>query len=276
MLVQPNGEFFPDAFAPEPGAVARLFSRMVSYAPLASDLPVELAFVGDSSEGHAGGCGSGACGVKPGSRAAAGAVDDLGDRYRVSVPVSDVSHPVLLTTALARAVGNLVLLEAGDDDTGPTTVEVCAGLCGFGVLVAAGSEVWAKSCGGLSGVRATVLGVEEAAAVLAVFAAVHRVSPSEARRHLETTQREAFDDAFCWVESNPLLIETLCDRPALLQGGAFELEPPRGIVGRWLHKRRLEQDLRPAAAAPRAVLSEDQRRRLEEARALVEEVLGER
>jgi hypothetical protein len=181
----------------------------------------------------------------------------------------------LLTTTLARAVGSLVLLEAGDDDTGPATAEVCASLCGFGVLIAAGSEVWAKSCGGLSGVRGTVLGVEEAAAVLALFAAVHGVSHSEARRHLEATQREAFDDAFCWVESNPLLVETVRDRPSLLDGGAFELEPPRGIVGRWLHRRRLERDMRAPAAAPKPVLSEAQRRRMEEARALVDEVLGE-
>jgi hypothetical protein len=276
VLVQPTGDFFPDAFSPEPRAIARLLSRMISYAPLASDLPVELAFTGaDEEQGHAGGCGSAGCGVRAGGHAAGGAVEDHDDRYRVSVPVSDVSHPVLLTTALARAVGSLVLLEGGDDDVSPATAELCATMCGLGVLLAAGSAVWAKSCGGLTGMQATALGVDETAAALALFVAVHGVSASEARRHLETTQREAFDDASCWVESNPLLVETLRDRPALLEGGAFDLEPARGIVGRWLHKRRLERDLRQPASSPRPALTDAQRRRIEEAKALVEEVLGE-
>jgi hypothetical protein len=147
------------------------------------------------------------------------------------------------------------------------------------VLLANGSAVWAKSCGGLRMAQASVLPVEEAAVALALFVAVHGRKASEARAHLGATQREALDLAFAWTDSNPLLVETLRDRPALLEGGAFEIEPVRGMLGRWLHKRKLDKEMRAhsahstvAAAAP--PVSEEKRRRLEEARALVDEVLG--
>jgi hypothetical protein len=274
-LLQPTGEFFPDAFAPDPQGVARLLARMTTYAPLAADLPLELAFLA-ADAGHGGGCGSGACGSPGGERVRAGLVDELDDRYRVTVAAADVAHPVLLATSLARAVGGLVLFEAGEapGDVDPATSEIAAAMCGFGVLLSAGSAVWGKSCGGLSVAQATALSVEEAAVVLALFLAVHGHSALDARRHLDATQREALDHATAWTESNPLLVETLRERPALLEAGAFELEPTRGLLGRWLHKRRLERELR-APPAPRATLSEAQRRRMEEARALVDDVLGE-
>jgi hypothetical protein len=148
-------------------------------------------------------------------------------------------------------------------------------MCGFGVLLSAGSAVWSRSCGGLTCVQATALSVEESAAALALFTAVHAVDPPAARRHLETTQREAFDDARDWADSNPLLVETLRDRPALLEGGAFDLEPTRGVVGRWLHKRRLERDLRTQVVRPKVAPTAAQQRYLDEAKALVEETFGE-
>jgi hypothetical protein len=273
VLLQPTGDFFPDAFAPDPQGVARLLARMMTYAPLAADLPLEIAFVeGGESRGQGGGCGSAACGSRGGADVRAGLVADLGDRYRVSVAVADVAHPVLLATSLTRAIGELVLLEAGEvtEVVDAVASEIAAAMCGFGVLLSAGSAVWAKACGGLTVARATVLSVEEAAVVLALFVAMHGASESDARRHLETTQREALDHAWAWVESNPLLVETLRDRPALLESGTFDIEPVRGLLGRWLHKRGLEKALR-APLAPRAPISEAKRRRLEEARALVEE-----
>jgi hypothetical protein len=122
-----------------------------------------------------------------------------------------------------------------------------------------------------------VLSVEEASVALALFCAVHGVKPSAARAHLGATQREAFDHATAWTESNPYVVESLRDRPAVLEGGLFTLEPVRGLLGRWLHKRKLDRELRSPDAAPAspAPISDDKRRRLEEARALVDEVLGE-
>jgi hypothetical protein len=270
-LLQPTGEFFPDAFAPDAQGVARLLGRMLTYAPLASDLPLELTFV-DAGEGEGGGCGSGACGSGGGGGARTRLVQDLGDRYRVSVAAADVANPVLLTTSLARAIGELVLYEAGEvaADVDPAESEVAGAVCGFGVLLASGAAVWAKACGGLRVTRATVLSVEEATVALALFVAVSGTDASDARRHLDTTQREAFDFAWEWAESNWMLVERLRDRPSVLAEGAFELEPLRGPIGRWLHKRRLDRALR-APAPPRAPISDAKRRHLEEAKALVEE-----
>jgi hypothetical protein len=273
-LVQPTGQFFPDEFRVDAPSVERLLRRMMTYAPLAEDLGVELGFVAPS-EDHVGGCGSAACG--PGGAAAGGAqrnVHELTDGYRVLVAAADVPSADLLTTSLARAVGALVLHEAGEDFDDAED-EIAGAACGLGVLLAGGAAVWAKSCGGLRMARATRLSVEELGVALALFVAVHGVKPSDARAHLGTTQREAFDLADAWVESNPLLVEALRDRPASLETGTLDLEPVRGVVGRWLHRRKLDRELRvPVVRAPAAV-PEDRRRRLEEARALVDEVLGE-
>jgi hypothetical protein len=148
-------------------------------------------------------------------------------------------------------------------------------MCGFGVLLANGAAIWGKSCGGLRMVQATVLTVDELAVALAIFAAVHRRKASQAREHFGATQREAFDLAHDWVESNPMLIDMLRARPAMLEAGLFDMEPVRGALGRWLHKRRLERHARSEAAPSPPPMTDERRRRLEEAKALVDEVLGE-
>lgn len=276
VLVQPTGEFFPDEFRGDAPSVMRLFRRTMSYSPLAEDLGVELAFIEPAAD-HAGGCGSLACGSGGGGGAQLATVAELEDGYRVFVAATDVGNPDVLAASLARATGALVLHEAGEEDADdPAAAEIAAVACGLGALVASGSSVWAKGCGGLRSAQATVLSVEEASVALALFCAVHGVKPSTARAHLGATQRQAFDHATAWTESNPYVIESLRDRPAVLEGGLFTLEPVRGLLGRWLHKRKLERELQPdTASAVAAPVSDDKRRRLEEARALVDEVLGE-
>lgn len=271
-LVQPTGEFFPDAFQRDAASVERLLRRTMSYAPLAEDLGVELAFLAPDDD-HAGGCGSAACGTGGGA-AAHPTVQELDDRYRVLVAVTDVGNPDVLTASLARTVGALVLHEAGEDaqDAAGPEAEIAAVACGLGVLVTNGAAVWAKSCGGLRMAQATILSVEEAAVALALFVAVHGVKAPAAQANLGATQREAFDHAVAWTDSNPALVEALRDRPEILEAGLFPIEPVRGLLGRWLHKRNVDKERAPVAAA--APVSEDRRRRLEEARALVEEVLG--
>lgn len=272
-LVQPTGEFFPDAFALDAPSVERLLRRMISYSPVADDVGIELAFVEAEAGGHAGGCGSLACGSGGGGGGRSlPPVQELDDGYRVIVAVNDVANPDVLTTSLARSVGALVLHEAGLEAE-PGDEEIAATACGFGVLLASGAAVWAKSCGGLRMAQATALSVEETAVTLALFAAVHGVKSGAARAHLGATQREALDLAEAWVESNPLLVETLRDRPELLESGAFSMEPVRSLVGRWLHKRKLDKEMAAPAPMPLPLpLDPDKRRRLEEARALVDEL----
>jgi hypothetical protein len=269
-LVEPTGEFFPDEFRLDATSVERLLRRIIGYSPVADDVGIELAFVAPEG-GAGGGCGSAACG--PGGSAVARPVQELDDGYRVFIATADVANPDLLTTSLARAVGALMLAEAGEEAVVAGDEEIAAVACGFGVLLVNGASVWAKSCGGLRMAQATRLAVEELAVGLALFLAVHDVKTS-GTAHLGATQREALDGATSWVESNPALIEALRDRPEWLETGLFDLEPVRGLLGRWMHKRKVDKELRAPAAPRRAPLSDDKRRRLEEARALVDEVLG--
>lgn len=275
-LVQPTGDFFPDTFQHDAASVERMLRRMIGHTPLADDLGLELAFLEpEASHAGGGGCGSGACGTGGGAGVGPSVVE-LDDGYRVFVPVTDVGTPDVLAASLARSVGALVLHEAGegsaDEDPGPAT-EIAAIACGLGVLVANGASVWAKGCGGLRMAQATLLSVEEATVALALFAGVHGVKESALRAHLPATQREALDLATAWTESNPALVSALRERPALLASGLFSMEPVRGLLGRWLHRRKHDRDAE-APAAPPAPVSDDKRRRLEEARALVDEVLG--
>lgn len=270
-LVQPTAEYFPDEFRPDGPSVARLLRRMMEYAPLSSELGVELSVVVPEPD-HAGGCGSAACGTVPGGGAGAVDVIELENGYRVVVAATDVGNPDVLSASLARSVGALVLHEAGER-VAAVTSEIAAVVCGFGVLLLNGSCVWAKSCGGLRMAQATVLPVEETAVALALFVALHGPKVSHARRHLGATQREAFDVAQDWVESNPLLITSLREHPervAKTGASSLDLEPVRGPIGQWLHKRRLEQGLRAPAKSSSAI-SEERRRRLEEVSALMDE-----
>jgi hypothetical protein len=276
VLVHPTGAFFPDEFHGDAPSIERLLRRIMTYAPIADDLHVDLAFVAPPEE-QAGGCGSSVCGSVAGLGARPRAIEEGEDGYRVLVAATDVGHPDLLTASLARSVGALVLCEAGYEvgvEEFAATAEIAALACGFGELLANGAAVWGKSCGGLRMACTTALSVEEMAVALALFVAVHGTKPSESRVNLQATQREAFDLAIAWIESNPLLVESLRDRPAVLEAGIFDIEPVRGLLGRWLHKRKLDQQLLARPAASRPAQSDDQRRRFEEARALVDEVLG--
>ncbi len=178
------------------------------------------------------------------------------------------------TAVMARAIGAIVLHEAAAEIDNRRS-EMAAVACGFGVLLVNGAAIWGKACGGLRMTRATALTVEELAVALALFGGLHGIRPSTTRRHLETTQRAAFDVAHDWVESNPMLLEELRDRPQILEGGVFDVEPVRGVIGRWFHKRRLEREMRAVATAPPPIaMTDDKQRRLREARALVDEVMG--
>jgi hypothetical protein len=270
-LVQPTGEFFPDEFRLDGESVARLLRRMIHYAPISDRLGVALGFV-EPDEKQAGGCGSAACGTDGAANLGRPDVEELDEGYRVWVAAADVPRAEVLAGSLSRAIGALVLHEAGEP-VDPRTSEIVAAASGFGVLLTNGAAVWTKACGGLRMACATALSVEEVSVALALFTAVHRRKPSEARGHLGATQREAFDAAFEWVDSNRALVEALRDRPVMLEAGVFAIEPLRGTFGRWLQKRKQEKEQSvPVAKAP--PMSEERRRHFEEAKALIDEVMG--
>jgi hypothetical protein len=275
-LVEPTVQFFPEPIRQDAASVAGVLRAMVGHSPVADDLPIELAFrLAEDEQG--GGCSSGACHTPGADTVAKSGVEETPDGYRVVLEAPSVRHLDGLAASLARAVGALVLLEVGEDASAARS-EVAAIVCGFGVLVANGSAVWSKSCGGLRMARNTALPVEEATVGLALFLAVHGESRSKARKYLGATQREAFAGACDWVDSNPALIERLRESPSTLVGSAITIEPVRGAFGNWLRWRGVKREKQvpaPSRAAPSPPMSDDKRRRLEEARALVEDVFGE-
>jgi hypothetical protein len=282
-LVEPTGEYFPDEFKLEPASVERLMRRMMTYAPLATDLEVALAFVEPDASGEekaGGGCSSGACGTG-GEK---GAVPILGggaveteEGYAVPVATTDVGDPTILTTSLARSMGRLVLHEC-DEQVEPrdeaALAELTAIACGFGALLLNGACVYKKGCGGMKMHQATVLSVDEVALATALFLRMNEVKPGRVRRHLEVTQREAFDEALAWVDAQPKLVAQLREHPESLTDGVFVLEEKKGLLAR-LFERKKDDDLDalPVSTRPPVVRSEVEQRRLAETRALVEEAL---
>jgi hypothetical protein len=121
--------------------------------------------------------------------------------------------------------------------------------------------------------RATRLSVEEHAVALALYVRVHGAKPTRARAHLETTQREAFDEALRWVDSNGAIVEALRDRPADLTRGELSFESTRGIFGR-LFARKGPGAAEVAPVRPKRERSAAEQRRLDEAKSLVDDALG--
>ena len=260
-LVQPTGEYFPDDFTPTPEGIARLVARTLEYAPVKSGLDVALRFVSDegAEDGSCGtgkSCGSGACGPSE-SASKANKVEDrvleTATGYLLELPVASVGHPVALTTTIARAVGGIVLAEAGEEATPAEQggmSELAAVACGFGVLMVSGAHVYGKSCGGARVSRHTHLALEEIAVALALFAAHHDIKASVVKEHLETTQREAFAEACDWVESNPTIVTQLRTRPEVLEAGMFRCEETKGFFGKLFARRAAKEEERAFGLAP--------------------------
>jgi hypothetical protein len=283
-LVEPNGEYFPDDFALDADGVQTLLERMMTYAPLSEDLDVTLGVVepeGEAATKAGGGCGSGACGPGGGSGGAKGQTlrpaVETDDGYVAVLAATDAGDTTVLTTSLARSVGRIVLFEAAEDvdprDEGPLS-ELTAVACGLGTLLLNGASVYKKGCGGMKRHQATFLSVEELALAVALFVRVTDAKPGRVRKHLEVTQREAFDNALAWVDDQPKLVKTLAEAPETLEDGVFILEEKKGLFGKLLARKRTdEEDLVPVSSRKASTLSEEERRRIAETKALVEEAL---
>jgi len=129
----------------------------------------------------------------------------------------------------------------------------------------------------------TNLSVEEQAVALAIFAKLHGHKHGSVQAHLDTTQRDAYGEARAWVDSNAKLVGSLRSYPERLADGVFAVEPVRGLLAR-VFSRSHDETLEPqgdwassraAKTKPAKGRSEDEQRRLAEAKALVEEALRE-
>jgi hypothetical protein len=233
-LVLPNGDFFPDDFERDAESVVNLLRRMLTYAPLSPDLDIRLRFV-EPDEENVSSCGPCGCGPTAKDGAAQSNVTETDHGYVIDLNVADIGHATVLTTALARSIGEIVVHEAGEEIAAraiAVRAEIAACASGFGVLLANGAYIYGKSCGGARVVQATRLSVEEHAHLLALFLRQHEMKPSVARSELDTTAREAFDHALGWVDSNSEITLALRDHPASLAAGYFKIQPARLGLGR--------------------------------------------
>jgi hypothetical protein len=283
-LVEPNGEYFPDEFALDADSVQTLLERMMTYAPLSEDLDVKLGIVEPDAEAAkaGGGCGSGACGPGGGSGGGKATVlrpaVETDDGYVAVLAATDAGDTTVLTTSLARSVGRIVLFEADEDvdprDEGPLS-ELTAVACGLGTILLNGASVYKKGCGGMKRHQGTFLSVEELALAVALFVRITDAKPARVKKHLEVTQREAFDAALSWVDDQPKLVKALAEHPETLEDGVFVLEEKKGLFGKLLssRKRTDEEDFAPISKPKPSALSEEERRRIAETKALVEEAL---
>jgi hypothetical protein len=293
-LILPTGEFFPDRFDGSPQSVASLMRRVQDHAGL-GDLKVDLNLVSPEGETQKVSCSSGACG-------GTGTIDAKLDRvarrddgsYLVTIPAAEVMNSTVLTTGMIRAVAFMFMTEA-DAYAGTLAVDqepltdLAAVMLGFGVLLANGSYLYQKGCGGVKVHSATRMPVDEITVGLALFCKLFEVPERTAARHLELTQSEHFDEAAAWASSNASVVKLLRKKPDAIHEGEYSLSPARGWLARVLgvgakkHAASPDEELAELERAARAAaptsakkaLDPARARKLAELRALVDESLEE-
>ncbi|MBL8742881.1 MAG: hypothetical protein JNK04_17350 [Myxococcales bacterium] len=249
-LVLPTAEFFPDRFDGSVESVGKLLDRLKAHVGF-SDVPTALLLT-DPEDGSvvsscsSGGCSSGQVKTLSGQRVTAQA--DGG--YAVQVATSEIKNPTVLTTVLARAMGWLFLAEADvmaafrAKERGAAG-DLAATMLGLGVLVANGSGIEVKGCGGMKIHSATSMGAAEATLALAI--AVERekllrpgkLAPTAAMlKGLDPVPRALFATAAEYVAANRAIVRSLDDAPDTVAAGTFSLKEPQasitGRLGRWL------------------------------------------
>ena len=253
-LVEPDKKHFPDEYKGDLESVQGFFKRMLSYSALDEETSYELQFIEQqaSEDGSSkGGCSSGGCSTGAGKAGPNLMIErDASGHYSLGVNVADASDSMVLATSYARLLGAMTLEEAGGlaKGLGPRRVaapdattlgvesEIAAIFSGFGILLAEGSCVYSKSCGGLKSHQATFLSVDEIALLLSVYVRQHGLSPSVVRKYLSTTQSESFAEALAWVDSNPKLMRSLANAPQSVASGFFEIEGKKGLFYRILSR----------------------------------------
>ncbi len=217
--------------------------------------------------------------------------------YRVQVRIGDLANATTLTSTLATHLAHVFLTHTGGLDLWPESehsyvCELAAVILGFGVLLSNSSYLYAKGCGGVRIDQATTLDVTQVALALAIFSSLRKCPAALVKTQLSPTQREAFDEARMWTESNTKLLTRLERDPAalakdehiVLQDARPWLARVLGIGGKKRKTDLLDEDalahLELELAKQQAQRgSKDPKRiqdpRLAELRALVDESLAE-
>ena len=261
-LVLPDRSFFPDAFTADEKSVTKLVRRMKSYAGM-DDIPVKVKVLGLDDldlEQRGNQCCGGGCSVPQRSErapsststdetqpadassqhcepGACGRCDsdeqldspeprlvDLGEQWLIQIPANELRNDVVLTTAIAKLIGLIFLLEnlpqgSRIEEPVDTTIEVASTALGFGALLLEGSYLYTKSCGGPKIGRVTSLSCSEIAVLTALFVVRGRHKSKALKRCLGTTQSAAYRDAEALIRANrSLLAELESDAPSLASG----------------------------------------------------------
>ncbi len=238
-MVLPTARFFPDTFTGDLPSVGRLLRRMQQHAGM-SDIPIEIGVLNPEALADQA-CGTGGCGscaapnVAP--EVAAARLVDLGDGWRVNIDPGEVRNPVVLTAALARALGHVFLLEESNperpiEEPLEVTVELTTVALGLGTLLLSGSYLYQKSCGGPNVSCLTALGIAELSVAFSLFARHGGHSMRAARSELDATQQEQLSEAETWILSNPEVTRLLQGDPLRLVLGDFELSAPKSWMAR--------------------------------------------
>jgi hypothetical protein len=256
-LVLPNGEFFPDKFVGDEASVQRLLDRVLLHAGM-EDVAVKAELIGEEGKScGTGGCGTGACGTPKVETANFERLARTETGYVVRVHEKEMSHPVVLTAALARSAASIFLAEAEIEESAlglplPIAVEFTSVALGFGSLLLQGSYIYQKGCGGPSVARITELSCGELAVAYALFVAMGKHSFRRASKELGATQQEFVAEAKALVDSNPELLTLLQKRPARVASGEFAL----GEAKSWLMRLFGGKKQRSTTLDPDASLEE--------------------
>jgi hypothetical protein len=255
-VVLPNGEWFPDTFKGDLESLQRLLCRMQGYAGLEAT-EIEVRFSGDEI-GEGAGCApakASSCGSCAPSVPGADAVglERTSDGFVVTLPPTIVSHPLVMTSTVARMLGAIRLAEAGESNPTAAQAELSAVSLGFGVLLLEASYVYAKSCGGPSVTKLTALGCGELSFAFSLFLATEGHQLGGAKKELSTTQRATIDEAWALVGSNKKLVERLQRDPDAVVADRFELGEAHSWLASVLGFGKKKKPADPAAAALEAL-----------------------
>lgn len=236
-LVLPTANFFPDRMDGSPEAYGRLFDRMKSHVGLDA-IATELLIVDPEANEIVSSCSSGGCGTKLATWNGARVVPRADETYAVHLAVPELSNPTVVTTVLARAIGEVFLRESGvkaDGKERAAIADLAASMLGLAVLVANGSGIEVKGCGGVKVQSVTSLTAPLACLAVAVVERREALRHPGVERpallsHLDNVAREMYPAAASFAKANDDVVRRLDDAPHALAEGQFSLREPRTSV----------------------------------------------